>query len=110
MGFFLHYIEGLLNLKNNTMRLKNIKKLLGDEVYPLWLENFIEHSQANERSWQGWVKGMRRNDFLDGAFTWDETLQGDEYWYGVYNQVQNNTLIRPWWLNQRPNEELPRTD
>ena len=92
------------------MKLKNVKKLLGDEVYPLWLENFIEHSPTNEQSWQDWVKDMKIYGVIAVAFPWCETPQGREYWLNVGKKVRKNRPILPWWIDRRPDEELLRTD
>ena len=89
------------------MKLKNIRKLLGDEVYPLWLENVLESNRYSVNFDKGEVSRLSVPYVVMQAFEWDTTVQGYEFWSDVNDKLSFNF---PWIFYNRPFVELPRTE
>ena len=89
------------------MKLKNVKKLLGDEIYSLWLENVLEYDRNSVNFDKGEVPRLKLYSVVIGAFQGDSTAQGYEFWNNVDTKLDYNY---PWILDNRPFRELPRTE
>ena len=89
------------------MKLKNIRKLLGDEVYPLWLENVLESDPFSVDLDKGEVPRLTVPDVVIRAFEWYSTAQGYEFWDNVDAKLDYNYS---WILGNRPFRELPRAE
>lgn len=61
------YLE-MLNEPERSEAIENTKKDINDESY-----------------------SNSTNECLLGAFIWEETKQGNSYWYNIYNKLKNNT-------------------
>ena len=91
------------------MKLKNVKKLLGDEVYPLWLENILEYNSAfldldNE---EGGVVHLSGCNLIKLAFEWGYTAQGYWFWLNLNSEFISEL---PWMFCRRPLTELSCED
>ena len=90
------------------MKLKNVKKLLGDEIYSLWLENTLESDRNSVNFDKGEVSGVIAAGVTSQPFYWDETPQGYKFWRNVADKSLEYNF--PWILDRRPFGELPRTE
>ena len=88
------------------MKLKNVKKLLGDEVYPLWLENILEYNSAfldldNE---EGGVVHLSGCNLIKLAFEWGYTAQGYWFWLNLNSEFISEL---PWMFCEDPLQNYP---
>ena len=88
------------------MKLKIVRKLLGDEVYPLWLENILKCNSAlfhldNE---DGGVVRISGRNLISLTFDWADSPQGYWFWGNVNSEFMANL---PWMFCRRPYTELP---
>ena len=94
------------------LKLKNIRKVLGDEVYPLWLENVIDiHSKQID--WETGViyyKGLK--GLIDTYFSWKDSPQGHAFWRLESWKWDSATrqFKMPWFNFDRPYTELEPTE
>ena len=94
------------------LKLKNIRKRLGDEVYPLWLENTINFN-SELIDWETGLlhyKGFK--DSIIICFNWKDTPQGNAFWR--LEDWKWNSAIRLfktfWFCRDRPYTELEPTE
>ena len=88
------------------MKLKNVKKLLGDEVYPLWLENILESNPNLLDLGKGKVN-LRITLIISEAFLWADSAQGYWFWFNLNSEFISEL---PWIFYNRPFSEYPRTE
>lgn len=94
------------------LKLKNIRKRLGDEVYPLWLENTIDFKfkPINWETGSIYYKGLK--GLIDECFNWKDSPQGNAFWRlesWKWDSVTHQFKI-PWFCTCRPYNELEPTE